>query len=87
MTAALRSFDARAFVDDLLAAGCQVSVHEPVGFDAGPAFVWITPADLAGAPMTGEREVRTRWAASIAACFDHEGRVLAECRRRARLRP
>lgn len=79
----VRPFDAEAFVVDLLAARCRVSVHEPVGFDAGPAFVWITPADLDGTPTEGERDVRARWVASMAACPDHDARVLAVCQRRA----
>ena len=71
------SFDAEAFVTDLLAAGCHVSVHEPVGPGAGPAYVQVTPADLAGTPTAGEREVRARWAAAMAACPDADQRVLA----------
>ena len=76
-------FDAETFVTDLLAAGCHLVVHQPIGPGAGPAYVQVTPADLAGTQTAGEREVRARWAAAIAGCPDADGRVLAVCRRRA----
>jgi hypothetical protein len=75
------TFDAEAFVDDLLAAGCHVAVHQPIGPDARAAFWIVYPADLDGTPTEGEREVRARWAATIAACPDADARILAVCRK------
>ena len=83
MKAPARPFDAEAFVDDLLAAGCQVSVHQPIGYAAGPAYWVVYPADLDGTPTEGERDVRARWEAAMAACPGHDARVLAVCQRRA----
>ena len=83
----LPSFDAEAFVTDLLAAGCSLSVHQPIGPGAGPSFVQVTPTDLAGTPTAGEREVGARWAAAMAGCPDVDERVLAVCLRRAGVRP
>ena len=77
------TFDAEAFVDDLLAAGCHVSVYQPVGRNAGPAYVWVEPTIPDGTPTVGEREVRARWAASMAACPDHDARILVVCQQRA----
>ena len=75
-------FDAEAFVRDLITAGCRVSVHQPVGLGAGPIH-WHVHRGHDGLPMAGEREVRARWAAAMAACPDADERVLAVCRRRA----
>jgi hypothetical protein len=77
------TFDAEAFVDDLLAAGCHLSVHQPVGPGAGPPYVWVEPTIPDGTPTAGEREVLARWAAALAACPDADARILAVCRRRA----
>ena len=77
------TFDAEAFVDDLLAAGCRVSVHQPIGRDARAAHWIVYPADFDGTLTEGEREVRARWAASMAACRDHDARILAVCQQRA----
>lgn len=77
------TFDAEAFVDDLLAAGCQVSVHQPIGRDVGPAYWIVYPADFDGTPTESEREVRVRWAVAAAACPDADVRILAVCQRRA----
>ena len=75
-------FDAEAFVRDLIAAGCRVSVHQAVGLGAGPTH-WHVHRGHDGLPTAGEREVRARWAAAMVACPDADGRVLAVCRRRA----
>lgn len=75
-------FDAEAFVDDLIDAGCHVSVHQPIGRDAGAAYVWVAPTIPHGIPTMSEREVRARWRDAIAACPDHEALVLAVCQRR-----
>ena len=79
------SFDAEAFVRDLIAAGCRVSVHQPVGCGAGPVR-WHIHRGHDGLPTTGEREVRARWAAAMVTCPDADERVLAVCRRRAGVR-
>ena len=76
-------FDAEAFVTDLLAAGCHLSVHQPVGRDAGPAYVWVEPTIPDGTPTVSEREVRARWEAALAACPDADARILAVCQQRA----
>ena len=79
------SFDAEAFARDLISAGCRVSVHQPVGLGAGPTH-WHVHRSHDGLPTVGEREVRARWAAAMAACPDADGQVLAVCRRRAGVR-
>ena len=79
---AARPFDAEAFVDDLLAAGCHMAVHQPIGRDDEPAYWIVYPADLDGTPTEGERMVRARWEASMAACRGHDELVLAVCQRR-----
>lgn len=83
MKPAARPFNAEAFVDDLLASGCSMAVHQPVARGGGPAYWIVYPADLDGTPTEGEREVRARWKTAMAACRDHDERVLAVCQRRA----
>ena len=79
---AAQPFDAEAFVDDLLAAGCQMAVHQPIGRGDEPAYWIVYPADLDGTPTEGERTVRARWEASMAACRGYDKLVLAVCQRR-----
>ena len=74
-------FDPKAFVADLIAAGCHVSVVQPIGINPGPAYWYVSPADD-GKPTEGEREVRAKWRTALAACPDHNERVLVFCQRR-----
>ncbi len=75
------AFDPKTFVADLIAAGCHVSVVQPIGINPGPAYWYVSPADD-GKPTEGEREVRARWRAAIASCPDHDEHTLAFCKRR-----
>ena len=79
---AVRPFDAEAFVNELLAAGCQMAVHQPIGRGDEPAYWIVYPADLDGTPTERERMVRARREAAMAACRDFEKLVLAVCQRR-----
>ena len=70
------SFDPGVFVDDLIAAGCQLWLSRPIGHD-GPPPRWFVHPDRDGRPTLAECEVVARWKPILDACPDYADRVTA----------